>query len=257
MPGIVEPRRPGLLVKPAAAAGKLTANPFGRLPKLPEGSDARRVRRALTPEELQRLLYAAQWRPLAEYGRPTIRKLGSERRANKRSRATWRRDALTFEQLPQAVERARQRLRPDVIAKLQRLGRERALVYKTLVLTGLRYGELRSIRLAQVHLDGPLPHLLLQAADAKSGQAAEIPLRADLAADLKSFLSEQAALQGAEEKKRGTRYPWQRRTRYSGPLMRSGGGLGQSVPASDKVWGLMRRPSGCWRIGRCSSCRTG
>jgi len=204
MPGILEPRRPGLLVKPAAAAGKLTANPFAGLPKLDEASDRRRVRRALTPEELQRLLYAAQWRPLAEYGRPTVRKLGSEQRPNKRSRATWRRDALTFEQLPQAVERARQRLRPDVIAKLRRLGRERALVYKTLVLTGLRYGELRSIRLAQVHLDGPLPHLLLQAADAKSGQAAEIPLRADLAADLKSFLSEQAALQGAEEKKRGT-----------------------------------------------------
>lgn len=69
----------------------------------------RRMRRALTPKEVQRLLYAAPWRPLAEYGPPTIRQRGSERRANKGRRATWRRAALTLADLPAAVAAARQR----------------------------------------------------------------------------------------------------------------------------------------------------
>lgn len=43
--------------------------------------------------------------------------------------------------------------RSDVIAELEQLGRERALIYKTLLLTGLRKGELASLTVGQLNLD--------------------------------------------------------------------------------------------------------
>ena len=49
------------------------------------------------------------------------------------------------------------RLRPEVQRRLERLGQERALIYKTLVLTGLRKGELASITVGQVVLDADRP----------------------------------------------------------------------------------------------------
>lgn len=72
------------------------------------------------------------------------------------------------------------------------------------MLTGLRGGELRSIRIEQVRLDGPLPCLVLSAANAKSGQAAELPLRGDLVADLRDYLDQRAAVLTAEKAKRPT-----------------------------------------------------
>ncbi|MCD4823867.1 MAG: site-specific integrase [Phycisphaerae bacterium] len=78
--------------------------------------------------------------------------------------------------------------------KLLRLGRERALIYKTLLLTGLRVNELRSITIAQVVLDGPTPMLVLHAADEKNRQGSNIPLRADLAEEIRDWLAEKQAV---------------------------------------------------------------
>ena len=90
------------------------------------------------------------------------------------------------------------KLRPDVQTRLERLGQERALIYKTLVLTGLRKGELASITVGQVDLDSPMPSLVLEAADEKNREGSTIPLRADLAADLRGWLADKAtALQEA------------------------------------------------------------
>ena len=60
-----------------------------------------------------------------------------------------------------ASEKAKRyaKLRPEVQRRLERLGQERALIYKTLVLTGLRKGELASITVGQVVLDAD--HALL------------------------------------------------------------------------------------------------
>jgi hypothetical protein len=72
------------------------------------------------------------------------------------------------------------------------------LIYKTLVLTGLRKGELASITVGQVDLDAPTPSLVLEAADEKNREGSTIPLRADLAADLREWLADKAtALQEA------------------------------------------------------------
>ena len=83
--------------------------------------------------------------------------------------------------------------RPTFVAGLERLGWERALVYKTLALTGLRKGELASLTVGQLELDEAVPYVVLAAADAKAGRGAEIALRADLADDIRSNLADRLA----------------------------------------------------------------
>jgi integrase len=140
---------------------RLTTNPIRNIAKADEQSDRRLVRRAMTEAELLRLLYVARLRPLAECGRETIRKPACEVTGK---RDTWKPAPLTFETIEAAAERARERLadKPERIAELEAKGRERALVLKTLLLTGLRSGELRSITVGQVHLDDAMPYIELR-----------------------------------------------------------------------------------------------
>jgi integrase len=145
--------------------GRLSGNPLIVLPKADESADRRRTRRALTESELMRLLDVAQRRPLE--------------------------DRLTVHKGPRKGQKYA-KLRPEVERRLERLGRERALIYKTLVLTGLRKGELASLTAGQLDLDAPMPCLVLRAADEKNREGSTMPLRADLAADLRQWLAEKA-----------------------------------------------------------------
>ena len=172
---------------------RLMANPLAEVPRANVKTDRRRHRRAMTEAELMRLLNVARWRPLAEYGRETTAAdKQSDGAGQRRKRSNWSKAALTLNGLPVAVERARERLakNPDFVAKLERLGRERALIFKTLVLTGLRKGELASLTVGQLNLDTPMPFVLLNAADEKNRQGSTIPLRLDLANDLREWLSD-------------------------------------------------------------------
>ncbi len=148
-----------------ARNGRLLGNPLSVLPKADESADRRRTRRALTESELMRLLDAARRRPLLD--RMTVYR-------GKRKGEVYA------------------KLRPEVQTRLERLGRERALIYKTLVLTGLRKGELASLTVGQLDLDAPTPSLTLEAADEKNRDGSTIPLRADLAADLRGWLADKA-----------------------------------------------------------------
>ena len=151
--------------------GRLLSNPFSKVPKADEKADPRRTRRALTEAELTRLLDVARRRPLLD--RMTVYR-------GKRKGEVYA------------------KLHPEVQRRLERLGQERALIYKTLVLTGLRKGELASITVGQVVLDADTPHLVLNAADEKNREGSTIPLRADLADDLRRWLANRAmALQEA------------------------------------------------------------
>jgi integrase len=185
-------------------ARRLVANPLTRLRKRDERADQRRPRRALTEDELRRLLTAARLRPLAEHGRPTVKLADAGKRADKRSRRTWTKAPLTWGTLTEAEAHAREVLakRPDFIAELERRGRERTLIYKALVLTGLRKGELSSLTVGQLELDGRVAYAVLDAADEKAGRGAEIPLRSDLVADLRDWLGHRlnAARDAAEAK---------------------------------------------------------
>ncbi len=72
------------------------------------------------------------------------------------------------------------------------VGRERALVYKTLVLTGLRLNELNTLTVAQLDLTPGSAHLLLDAADEKSREGNAVAVRDDLAADLRQWITDTA-----------------------------------------------------------------
>ncbi len=150
----------------------------------------------MTEAELVKLLRVARWRPLAELGRlpiPTTKKEGEPQTepAKKSKAKKWTYAPLTLSDLDEAVERGRQRLQksPQHIAKLDRLGRERELIFKTLVLTGLRKGELAAVSVGQLELIGPMPVIVMNSDQTKNRQRAEIPLRADLADDLRNWLA--------------------------------------------------------------------
>src|SRR5262249_36518238 len=93
---------------------RVLVDPLACLHRADERSDRRRTARAFTPQELQRLLDAARRRPL-EQGELHTR--------------GWRRNQSGV------------KLRPQTRARLAQLGRERALTYKLMALTGLRLGE--------------------------------------------------------------------------------------------------------------------
>ena len=119
---------------------RLTSNPFAKIKKADQETDPRRQRRSMTETELIQLLDVARRRPLLET-------------------MTVRRGKRKGEVIAQ--------LRPETVARLELLGRERALIYKTLVLTGLR----------------------LDAADEKNREGNSLPIRRDLATDLKDWVN--------------------------------------------------------------------
>ena len=150
----------------------------------------------MTEEELARLLDAAQRRPLA--------------------------DALTVRR-GEAKGQAQAKLSPATRENLLRIGRERALIYKTLVLTGLRKGELASITVGQIDLEGRVPYLMLHARDEKNRRGSEIPLRADLAEDIRSWLADR--LTGAQQAARDAEEPIPAALANDEPLFDVPGGL--------------------------------
>ena len=159
---------------------RLVANPLAGTPKADERADQRRHRRALTEAELVKLLDVARRRPLLDA-------------------ATVRRGAHKGELAA--------RVKPEVAARLDTLGRERALIYKTLVLTGLRKGELASLTVGQLELDGAAPSALLHAADEKNRRGCRIPLRLDLAADLRGWLADRLTAAQVAARQRGEAIP--------------------------------------------------
>jgi len=145
--------------------GRLPAHPLAGLPKAEESEPARK-RRPLTEEEITRLLRTAQERPLREAvtirtgknkGKPLAR-VGDEQR--------WR---------------------------LERAGRERALAYKFMTLTGLRRNEMATLTVGALCLDEDNPYVKVEGGHAKSGKAAALPLRGDLADDLRKHIACMAA----------------------------------------------------------------
>ncbi len=168
---------------------RLMSNVVADLPRADAEADRRRQRRALTEHELGKLLKVARLRPVAEFGRAKVTLPPDECKG----RRTWRRAPLTLDTLDAAAERGRKALakRPDKIAAFERLGRERGLIYKTLLLTGLRQGELASLTAGQLEMDGPTAYAVLLAADEKNREGSDIPLRADLVNDLRSWLADE------------------------------------------------------------------
>jgi len=142
----------------------------------------------MTLDEISRLLDAARRRPIAEVGRASIPLPAKERCG----RSSWTFEKVTDENFERCYQDGLSRLegKGKRQVKLERLGRERSMFYLLAVSTGLRRKELASLTIGQVHLDAiPAPYLALYANDAKSGKAANVPLRADVVAELRAYLA--------------------------------------------------------------------
>jgi integrase len=142
---------------------RMAVNPFDGIPLANEEEDPRRKRRALTEDEIGRLLDVARRRPLL--------------------------DAQTVRRGPRKGQPIR-RLKAATVARLEALGRQRVMIYKVLLMTGLRKGELAALKVADLNLDAAVPHIQLAAAMTKTGEEDFVTLRADLVADLRAWLVE-------------------------------------------------------------------
>ncbi len=144
-------------------SGRLAAHDLHRLPKADEHADPKRKRRAMTEAEFGRLLSAAARRPLDD--------AHTVRRGTNKGRG-----------LANVTDAETQRLAA--------VGRERVLIYRTFVTTGLRLNELRTLAVAQLDLTPGRESLQLDCADEKSRAGSTVPLRGDLADDLREWIAD-------------------------------------------------------------------
>lgn len=116
-------------------------DPFESLTPLNEQADRRHVRRALSPDEVARLLDAARARPV---------------------------EAARAERIHAGVSAEQEQL-------LRARGEARRLLYLTAVLTGLRRGELSRVRWCDVDLEGDRIRVPAASAKSRRDQTVEIP----------------------------------------------------------------------------------
>ena len=122
---------------------------------------------------------------------------------------------------------------PEVISTWQ------ALIYRTLVLTGLRKGELASLTLGQLDLGGDVAYAVLNPADEKNRKGANIPLRADLAVELSAWLADQ--LGEVQQQARTSGQPIPARLPASTPLFNLPSGLTRIFNRDLAVAGIRKR----------------
>jgi len=124
------------------------------------GMEPAHPRRALSMDEIARLLDATERRPLLEL--QTIR-IGPRR------------------------GKAVAKVKPHAKAKALRKGRERRVVYMLAVWTGLRRNEIRQLTWGDIHLDTIPGHIMLRAQTTKSKRADSLPIHAQLADELRAW----------------------------------------------------------------------
>lgn len=133
-----------------------------KVKKFNEDADRRLVRRALTKEEITRLLAAA------EAGKTLIRMepLPKKERKSKRGGYGW-------------IGRKRH---------IQMTGPQRAALYRLAMSTGFRANEIRRLDPEAFHLEGQEPFIYLKAKDEKAGRGEEQPITREFAEWFKGFL---------------------------------------------------------------------
>jgi integrase len=142
------------------------ANPLIAVDR-PEGG-VQKDRRALTADEVQRLLDAARTRPLKDAS------------VNRGGR---------FAKVKPAEHAAE--LKPETVARLVEIGRERALMYQTAIFTGLRQNELRSLKVWHLDLNRkPYPTLTLPGRNTKNGRAAKLLIVPALADEIRQWIKD-------------------------------------------------------------------
>lgn len=86
------------------------------------------------------------------------------------------------------------KVKPSTIGRYKTMGKERALIYETLLITGARWGELRSVSVADCVLDSEPLHIRLKATATKNHKEDVLSLTHDLAGKLKKWIKESARM---------------------------------------------------------------
>jgi integrase len=145
---------------------RLASNPLAALPiRAVPDAEKRRKRRALLPLQLQAFVNVVTTRPL----------VNAQTAIQRRKHRPSSRVAV---------------LAPTTVARLERKGRERALLYATAASTGFREGELSVLRVCDLHLEGTSPAARLAGEMTKNGKDATIPLTGERAAALRDWIGE-------------------------------------------------------------------
>ncbi len=147
--------------------GKLQFNPLERSTKAV--GDTVVKRRALPVAQLRTLLEVARERPLRE-------KLLVRSGPNKGKFVA--------------------NITPTTLAKMERQGRLRVLLYRAAFYTGLRRNELRSMRVSHLVLDDGDPRVTLPGTLTKNGLPAKLPLRHDFAGELRTWIEDERLSRG-------------------------------------------------------------
>lgn len=167
--------------------GRMKSNPLSGLRKADERADRRRIRRAMTEEEVGRLLLAARLRPVANFGRETHRNPRDGHPGR-----TWGYVPLAYDTLQDVYARGEAKLssRPRALARLKLTGMGRSVMYLVMLTTGLRKSEVASLTVGQLELDAEHPFVELLPKHEKAGRGAKLPLREDVVQALREYLEE-------------------------------------------------------------------
>jgi integrase len=162
----------------AVKSSRLSTNPVSNVSPANEKADRRHQRRSLTEIEIEQLLDSAERRPLLE--------------------------ALTVRR-GKNIGKPLAKVKPDVRVRLLRLGKERRLIYLTLLSTGLRKSELASITVNQFRDEPSGAFIELHASDEKNRNGALIPVRHDLAVQIRAWIKETDSPSAKETENSGNR----------------------------------------------------
>lgn len=135
----------------------ILSNPFDSLSRLSEKADKRYRRRALTTDEVSAIITAARMRPVMEATKDNKRGKGAK-------------------------------LSEDETARLEWKGWNRALAYRLMSVSGLRWNECRTLSLSDVHTDADTPYITIQASREKARRGAQIPLHGAIVDEVVSFI---------------------------------------------------------------------
>ncbi len=130
-------------------------NPFQSLSRLSEKADRRYERRALTTDEVSALIEAARVRPIVEAEKCYK---GSEIPDSERARLEWK-------------------------------GWNRALAYRLMSVSGLRWNECRTLSISDIHMEADTPYINIRAGREKALRGAQIPLHGAIVDEMVSFIT--------------------------------------------------------------------
>lgn len=138
--------------------GHIDANPCNGMASANQATDRRHIRRAMTDDEITAFLDAAERRPLENFLHGNTGPVDPKK------------------------------IKPETIKRYKTMGREHRLMYEVLLITALRWSELRAVTVGDCVLEGDAPHIRLKASSTKSKKADTVPLTRTLADSLKAWI---------------------------------------------------------------------